>query len=270
MAERGTAGKRGRGTPGLGLTRASRKRSECIRSCAGIDGSGPPIALWPPLALVHRSVYLAGMNRPVMLAVALAFAPVAGGAHPHMFVDADLRLEVDSEGRITAIEVTWTYDDFSSLMILEDRGLDPDGDAVLTKRELAELRGFDLEIWPEDFEGDVYLRNDEATAQIGLPQATGIAVEDAKIVASHRREVEPFPAEGTVIETYDPTFFVAYTLKSVKLPERCEAPIEPVDVEEAGRKVQELVGEVDEMTFEVMEVGHLYADKARIACAASS
>jgi polyphosphate kinase len=228
------------------------------------------MALRPPLAVVRRSAYLAGMIRHATLAVALALAPVAGGAHPHMFVDADLRLEIDVEGRITAIEVTWTYDDFSTLLILEDRGLDPDGDAVLTDAELEELRGFDLEIWPEDYEGDVYLRNGERTAEIGLPKATGIAVENAKIVASHRREVVPFPAEGTVIETYDPTFFVAFTLKSVHLPERCEAPIDPVDVEEAGRKVQELVGEVNEMTFEVLEVGHLYADKARITCAASS
>jgi polyphosphate kinase len=210
------------------------------------------------------------MFRPAMLAVALTLAPVAGGAHPHMFVDTDLKLEIDAEGRITAIEVTWTYDDFSTLLILEDMGLDPDGDAVLTEAELAELRGFDLEIWPEDFEGDVYLLNGDAKAQIGLPEATGIAVENARIVASHRREVAPFPAESTVIETYDPTFFVAYTLTSVSLPDRCSAPIEPADTEAAARKVQEMVGEVDEMTFEVMEVGHLYADKARIACAPSS
>jgi polyphosphate kinase len=199
------------------------------------------------------------MFRNALLAVALALAPVAGGAHPHMFVDTDLKLEIDAEGRITAIE-----------LILEDMGLDPDGDAVLTEAELAELRGFDLEIWPEDFEGDVYLLNGDAKAQIGLPEATGIAVENARIVASHRREVAPFPAESTVIETYDPTFFVAYTLTSVSLPDRCSAPIEPADTEAAARKVQEMVGEVDEMTFEVMEVGHLYADKARIACAPSS
>lgn len=210
------------------------------------------------------------MFHRALTVVALTLAPLTGAAHPHMFVDTELALEIDGEGRITAIEVTWTYDDFSTLLILEDRGLDPDGDAKLTEAELAELRGFDLEIWPEDFEGDVYLKNGGRTAEIGLPEATGIAVKNARIVASHRRAVAPFPAEGTVIETYDPTFFVAYTLKEVQLPDRCRAPIEPADVEAAGRKVQEMVGEVDEMTFEVMEVGHLYADKARIACGPSS
>ena len=29
---------------------------------------------------------------------------------------------------VTAIRVTWTYDDFYTLMIMEERGLDPDGD----------------------------------------------------------------------------------------------------------------------------------------------
>lgn len=205
-----------------------------------------------------------------LTALALTLAPLTGQTHPHMFIDAELALEIDADGRITAIEVTWIYDDFSSLLILEDRGLDPDGDAELTEAELADLRGFDLEIWPDDFDGDVYLRNGEATATIGLPEATGIGIENARIVARHRRTVEPFPAADTVIETYDPTFFVAYTLTTVSLPDGCEAPIERADVEAAGRKVQEMAGDVDEMTFEVMEVGHLYADKARIACAPSS
>ncbi|REC58921.1 DUF1007 family protein [Rhodosalinus sediminis] len=210
------------------------------------------------------------MLRPALTATALALAPVPGAAHPHMFVDTAVTLEADAEGRITAVEVTWTYDEFSTLMILEDMGLDPDGDAELTEAELAELRGFDLEIWPEDFEGDIYLRRGEATADIGLPEATGIAVENARIVASHRRPVAPVPAAGTVLEAYDPTFFVDYTLTQVTPPEGCRAEIEPADEAAADRKVAEMAGAVDEMTFEVLEVGHLYADGARIACAPSS
>ncbi|WP_372892758.1 DUF1007 family protein [Rhodosalinus sp.] len=207
------------------------------------------------------------MLRPALTAITLASVPASAAAHPHMFVDAAVALELDEAGRVTAVEVTWTYDEFSTLMILEEMGLDPDGDAVLTDAELAELRGFDIEIWPEDFEGDIYLSNDEAEAEIGLPEPTGVAVEDARIVASHRRPVAPFPVTDAVLEAYDPTFFVYYTLTEVTLSEDCSAEIEPADTEAAERKVKEMAGEVDEMTFEVLEVGHLYADAARIACA---
>ncbi len=209
------------------------------------------------------------MLRTAIIAL-LTCLPGALGAHPHIFVDASVEVEIDDEGMITGVEVTWVYDDFFTLLILEDMGLDPEADGVLTEAELDQLRGFDLVEWPDWFEGDLYLVNGEETAEIGLPTATGIAVEEGRIVASHRRDVAPFPAEGTVIEAYDPTFYVAYELVGVRLPARCSAPITEADPEEADARVAELVGEVNELTFETLEIGHLYADKARITCASSS
>ncbi|MFP4328753.1 MAG: DUF1007 family protein [Paracoccaceae bacterium] len=212
------------------------------------------------------------MWKPAALSLALVASPAGLVAHPHIFVDATVTLELDDEHRITGVEVTWVYDDFFTLLILEDMGLDADADGVLSDAELGQLRGFDLEEWPEGFEGDLYLSQGEERAAIGLPQATGIAVEDGKIVASHRREVDPFPADGTLLEAYDPTFYVAYELRGVRLPEACRAPVQQADPEAADARVAEMVEDdsLTERSFETLEIGHLYADRALISCAGSS
>ncbi|MGR3461685.1 MAG: DUF1007 family protein [Roseovarius sp.] len=75
--------------------------------------------------------------------LATAAAPVVvattAGGHPHVFADVALRFESDARGRLTGVEVTWRYDDFFSLLILSDMGLDPDGDGQLSDAELARL-----------------------------------------------------------------------------------------------------------------------------------
>ena len=58
---------------------------------------------------------------PMRLALAtlLAVWPLSeADAHPHVFVDVALHFEADAEGRLTGVEVTWSYDDFFSLPIL--------------------------------------------------------------------------------------------------------------------------------------------------------
>lgn len=46
------------------------------------------------------------MLKPVATLLAL-IAPLPVLAHPHIFVDSGLKLEVDAEGIVQAAEVTW-------------------------------------------------------------------------------------------------------------------------------------------------------------------
>ena len=62
------------------------------------------------------------------LLLGLVAAPL--GAHPHVFVDTAMRFEVNDDAEITGVTMTWSYDDFFTLLIFEDMGLDPDGDEV--------------------------------------------------------------------------------------------------------------------------------------------
>ena len=79
------------------------------------------------------------MTRLTALVLALLPAlPV--GAHPHVFADVGLALTLDARDRVVSVDVTWRYDDFFSLLILEDMGLDPDGDGFACAWDPAPFR----------------------------------------------------------------------------------------------------------------------------------
>lgn len=69
------------------------------------------------------------------LAVVLATPAVRqAAAHPHVWIEAAVRL-VMHDHSIAAMQVSWTFDDFYSSLILED--YDQDGDGTLSAAELA-------------------------------------------------------------------------------------------------------------------------------------
>lgn len=202
--------------------------------------------------------------------------PQMAAVHPHIFVDTTLHFAMDDQDRITEVEVTWVYDDFFSLLILEDMGLDPDGDAQLTDAEFQTLWAFDLKNWYEGFEGDLYLnRPDGSKVALGAPKATLIDVRDGRIVAGHRRAVDPVSPEGIEVLQYDPTFYVAYGLAGgVTFDRGCEARVIEADLNAAQQAQEEALAELlaeefdpaSEDMFETVELGIHYADRVRITC----
>lgn len=215
------------------------------------------------------------MKRLALAATAalIATLPVSqAGAHPHVFVDVALDFAEDGAGNLTGVEVTWTYDDFFSLLILTDMGLDPDGDGVLTEAELARLKGFDLEEWPEGFEGDLYIHAGEKKIALDHPVPTGVRLEGGRIVATHVRSFGPVPAEGLRVEPYDPTYYVDYTLTGpVTLPSGCAYSIREPDLDESQRAFRDMLAQLSaEEQYTGVEVGNLFSDTMVISCRARS
>ncbi len=211
------------------------------------------------------------MMRWFCLVLALLAAPVAR-AHPHVFVDVTLRFQTDPDGHLAGVEVTWRYDDFFSLLVLEDRGLDPDGDMVLSDQERRALTGFDLTDWPENFEGALFMYHDGEKIALGPPEPIDVTLEGGQIVTRHLRPFGPVAADKLVIRPYDPSYYAALSLVAVKgLPEGCAAKIEAPDTEAADAIVAGMGGtSYDPLFFEEVEVGIHYAYSGRITCAPSS
>jgi len=70
------------------------------------------------------------------LLAALATRPAA--AHPHVWIDATLGLEM-TDGKVTALDIVWLFDEFYSELVRGD--FDQDGDGKLSQRELDALVG---------------------------------------------------------------------------------------------------------------------------------
>lgn len=194
-------------------------------------------------------------------------------AHPHVFVDVTLRLEADAEGRINGIEVTWAYDPLFSLLVLSDRGLDPDADLSLTEEEKAALLGFDLQDWPEGFDGALFAYAGEERLRLGPAEAMSVGMRDGALVTRHRRAVGPMTREALDdlrLEPFDPYYYAALSLIGMEgLPEGCKARITPPNTDEADARVAQMGNTENEGFFEEARVGRHYAFTAEVTCAAS-
>ena len=195
----------------------------------------------------------------------LLAAPIAQ-AHPHVFVETGLKLVSDDAGRLVGIEVSWTYDDFYSLLLLEDMGLDPDGDGALSAEDLARLDGFDLQ-WIEGFQGDLYLTADGAPVELAHPEGRGTDVVAGRIITRHFRSFAPQEGE-VIVKAYDPTFYTAYDLEGgVSVPDACSLTIQPADLDRAYTMVEEALYKNPAMPDdEFPEVGEAFADTVQVSC----
>lgn len=190
-------------------------------------------------------------------------------AHPHIFVTTTMSFELDAHQNVTGVTMVWEYDDFFSLLIFEDMGLDPDADGQLTDAELGQLMGFDLVEWPEGFEGDLYLWSNERKIEMPRPIPHDIAVRDGKIIATQKRKIPAVPAEGLVIQQYDPTYYVAYSMAGgIDVPAPCAVRIEPADPGAAEAEIARLTEEASasEDVFMSVQLGYLFTDTVVLSC----
>lgn len=211
------------------------------------------------------------MKRALFLALSLLCAAPAG-AHPHIFVDTGLDLRFDAEGRLTEVRIVWAYDEFYSLLITEDRGLDPDYDGVLTEAELADLQGFDMQ-WTPGFNGDLVISQGDRMLKLSGPMEPTAVYEDARITTTHVRRVEPVQTVGEPIEVrpYDRTYYTAYDITlpvRIEGAEACRKRIDVPDIQARLNEVSDQLAAMDTIMDdeETPDVGILLASTVVVTC----
>ncbi len=216
------------------------------------------------------------MKYPLVTAAVIACATPLG-AHPHIFVDTGFEVIVDAEGRLTHLRITWAYDEFYSLLVTEDRGLDPDYDGVLTEAEVASLNGFDMR-WIEGFNGDTVLLNGGEEIALSGPQEVATTFSEGRIITSHLRAVEGDApdANGLVIKPYDPTYYTAYEVTqkvTVQGDDACRARVKMPEMNADLRELQQDLSALDANTdpndVGLPEIGEALANEVVITCDAS-
>lgn len=219
------------------------------------------------------------MMRHALTSAAILAAAACGLpalAHPHAFADVSFILLVDADGRADGVQITWVYDRLLSLLVVEERGLDPDGDGVLTAEETTALQGFDQN-WDPGFPGDFYIRQGGRDLPLSGPEGGIAEYRDGQLHSTFRRRIErPVDmAQPLSVQAYDPTFYTAYTLTGapqVAGREDCAITLLPADIAAAQEKYGAALALIppdqipDESQFG--DVGRNFADEVVIACPA--
>jgi ABC-type uncharacterized transport system substrate-binding protein len=217
------------------------------------------------------------MRRAIGGAVLAAMTGCAGAAlaHPHVFIDARIEVIFDADGRAEALRIDWTYDELFSLLLIEEQGLDPDMDGVLTEAEMADLSGFDME-WAEDFPGDTYALLQDRPIGLSRPVEWTAQYAGGRITSSHLRRFEPaaLVRGELVVQVYDPSYYTAYILTGPvsltgTLPGPCEAVIWEPDREAADARLAAAMEEFAGEDADFPAIGEAYAEEVRISCNAS-
>lgn len=217
------------------------------------------------------------LPRCLSLSILLALSPMAAAAHPHVYIDAELELVYDDAGRLSAVEVEWDYDELYSLLIVEDLGLDPDGDGALTASEQDRLQGFDAD-WEPGFDGRLYLTAEGGPVALLGPLDFTAEYRDGRIISRHLRPLaQPLPADAPLIlQTYDPEFYVDFTLHGAPRflgREDCGAELQKGDPKVAREAYlaaldTALEGATDDPEAEMVtvDIGGAGAGALRVAC----
>ena len=213
------------------------------------------------------------MKRAAALVLAsLLASPLA--SHPHIFVDTGLDLRFDADGRLAEVRVTWVYDELYSLLITEDRGLDPDFDGVLTDAEIADLQGFDMN-WSPGFNGDLVILQNGSELSLSPPRAATASFEGGRITTTHVRSVATAQTPGQPIEVkpYDATYYTAYDItRGVRIEgaEACRSRIEMPDIDAALQELQDVLASLDADASPedegLPDVGGMLASTVHVTC----
>lgn len=205
-------------------------------------------------------------------ALCLGLAPGTLQAHPHIFIDAGLHLIVE-EGRVTAVEVTWLYDELYSLLLMQDHGLDEDFDLALTEEEVIRMLGFDLD-WSFGFEGGLVLRRGAQELAVGPPQPISLElVAPGQIRTTHRREVTDPGGDALLdAQVYDPEFYAAFEMTGDMTVEGADCAMEltRADLDAAYAVLEGMLNDIGGSVAEednYPEVGIYFADHMEITCA---
>ncbi|WP_051539395.1 DUF1007 family protein [Sulfitobacter sp. 20_GPM-1509m] len=211
-----------------------------------------------------------------LAAIALICTGPAAQAHPHIFIDAGLTAIVDETGRLQAIKVTWAYDAFYSLLVTEDAGLDADGNAVLTRDEEAQLRGFDMQ-WIEGYNGDLVARLDGQPLELSGPRDATLIMREGRLVTTHVRDVVGAPVlvgHSLSMKPYDPTYYTSYDVTlnvNVQGLDGCTIARNLPDLDAGMKELQGALSKLgrdqDAIEEGFPEVGEVFATEVEITCA---
>ncbi|MEO3431277.1 DUF1007 family protein [Pelagibius sp. CAU 1746] len=145
----------------------------------------------------------------VLAALIGALSGGAAVAHPHVWIDARSKVLFDGAQRVSALRISWRFDEFYSLFAIE--GLDKNGDGTLEAEELRPLADLNITNLKE-YRYFTQVTVDGAEATYGEVTDYVSTFEDGILaldfVLPLKDPIDPRLAKVS-FKSYDPTFYIA-------------------------------------------------------------
>ena len=206
----------------------------------------------------------------LFLGLSGTIVPLQASAHPHVYVDGGIDF-IFEDGRLTRLRITWLYDAFYSLYILQEEGIDSDADGIVTPDEKARLAVRETS-WIENFDGDSFLWQGDTRIGLSYPiDATGDLVDgQVKIVFDRMLETPLAPGNDIYAKAFDPAYYSAYGITADPVVigmDDCTATVFRFVPEGAiGALQADLSALGRDETPEMPNIGELFADRIDLSC----
>jgi ABC-type uncharacterized transport system substrate-binding protein len=197
-------------------------------------------------------------------------------AHPHVWVQMQSGVVVNSRGLIEGVDVKWTFDDAYTQTATE--GLDANGDGVFSSEELRPLTKENIESLKE-FEYFTVMRLKGERLPIAPVTESGQVFESGKLTLFFRvplqKPVDPKTGEFTV-KVYDPEFFIAFDYGGDEaagvdgtLPKGCKLELKPLQTDEEMEQTRTMLSTkgTDWKPDTEEDFGAMFAQPVVVTCA---
>jgi len=104
-------------------------------------------------------------------------------AHQHVFVDARTGFIFGTDGQLEALRISWTYDEFTTLILFESLNLDLDGDGQFNDADRTAVIN-DKTNWDAAYKSNVYFEFAGQDYPLGCPETAVVTLENNQVKVS--------------------------------------------------------------------------------------
>ena len=203
----------------------------------------------------------------LVAAAAILVGANPAAAHPHVWVTAASELLYGPNGTVTAIRHAWTFDDMFSTYALQ--GTESKKKGVYSREELAPLAQTNVESL-KAYGFFTFAKVDGQKQPFLAPTDYFLEYRDSALVLHFTLPFKtPVKAKQLVVEIFDPSYFVDFTLQKkdpihlVGAPAPCTAAIQrPSDGTAGAQKL----GEANFLNGNNSNYGAMFANRITVDC----
>jgi ABC-type uncharacterized transport system substrate-binding protein len=197
--------------------------------------------------------------------------PLAASAHPHVFAEASLQVEVAPDGTVAQLGHVWRFDDlFSSTVLIE---FDANKDLQLDEAELETIAGV-VHGSLAEFGYFQFVTADGKDVAMKAPDRFIATFEDNMLTIMFSSQPEaPLSLRGKLgFGVYDPTFYTAIdflddgSMMVENLPSGCARAVVRPDPEEAIAQNQQSLTDAFFEDPSSNDMSKLFATRLELTC----